>query len=143
MPQIYADKEKYLAHTWIKIPKRWVDPKKEAEANLLLVAAGLKTYQQAAAESGGDFKEILDSIKEAVDYGDKIGIDVRRLAYEGRLTETDDSESPSETAGPGPNDQNAGKGAADGAAGTGPVGLSAPMDSPGLRSKIMPGAISV
>lgn len=80
-----ARKRAYLAHTWVRVPKRWVDPKKEAEANIMLLQAGLKSFPEAMGEMGADWKEAIDIIADVVEYGDKQGVDVGRLIYDGKL----------------------------------------------------------
>ena len=86
IPDFWDRKTDYLAHSWVKVPKKWVDPKKEAEANILLLQAGLKSWPEAISEMGGDWKEALNTIAEVVKYGDKAGVDVGGLIYDGKLS---------------------------------------------------------
>ncbi len=74
-------KETYLAHSWIKAPKRWIDPVKEANADKTALQSGQKTFQDLCAEKGKDWKEAIDEMAEAVSYGREKGIDLLGLIY--------------------------------------------------------------
>ena len=50
----WNNKEEYMAHEWIKAPKKWIDPLKESNANRIAMQTGQKTFQQIAAEAGRD-----------------------------------------------------------------------------------------
>lgn len=74
-------KETYLLHTWVVTPKPWIDPAKEATANKIALATGQKTFQQTSAESGRDWKGVIDDMAEAMDYAREKGIDLGGLIY--------------------------------------------------------------
>lgn len=77
----WKNKEKYLAHTWVAAQKRWIDPYKEMRANETALKSLQKTFKQTAAENGKDWKEQLRDIKEVLDYGDSIGLDLREILF--------------------------------------------------------------
>ena len=72
----WEDKDKYLSHAWIRPAKKWIDPVKEANANVTALKSGQKTFQQLCAESGCNWKDVLDETSEAFKYADKLGIDL-------------------------------------------------------------------
>lgn len=80
-------KKKYLAHDWIAAPKRWIDPLKEVQAMKTAVQTGQKTFQQAAAENGKDWKDMIDEMAEVLEYGRKKGIELGGVIYDRAATE--------------------------------------------------------
>jgi lambda family phage portal protein len=83
-PDFWENKDKYFAHTWIMPAKRWIDPTKEANANKIALASGQKTYQQLAAESGRNWKDMIDEMSEAGKYADKKGINLGGVIFDGK-----------------------------------------------------------
>ncbi|MFR4440496.1 MAG: phage portal protein, partial [Hungatella sp.] len=83
----WENKEKYLSHKWIKAPKKWIDPLKEANANKIAMNTGQKTWADMAAENGKDWKEMIDEIAEIVEYGNEKGIDMGGVIF-GKTNET-------------------------------------------------------
>lgn len=77
----WENKEIYLKHSWVEMPKPWIDPLKEANANKIAIEKGIKTYQQVAAENGRDWKEQLNEIAEVLNYGKENGIDMEGILY--------------------------------------------------------------
>ena len=77
----WKNKEKYLSHTWVAAQKRWIDPYKEMRANETALKSLQKTFKQTAAENGKDWKEQLRDIKEVLDYGDSIGLDLKEILF--------------------------------------------------------------
>ena len=49
IPNFWENKEDYLSHEWIKMPKKWIDPLKEANATKTALNFGIITYKQIAA----------------------------------------------------------------------------------------------
>jgi capsid protein len=84
----WNDKDTYLAHTWIRAPKAWIDPQKESSATRTALETGQKTFQQVAAESGRDWRQVIDDMAEAVDYADSKGLDLRGILYGTKEKET-------------------------------------------------------
>lgn len=50
--------------SWIGPARGYVDPMKEANANIALNAAGLKTRKEILGEQGQDFEEVVDDLTE-------------------------------------------------------------------------------
>lgn len=71
---------KFSAHEWQPRTWAWVDPKADAEAQILMVNAGAMTPQQLAASVGNDFADTVDQIKEAQQMAADAGI--RLPAYD-------------------------------------------------------------
>ncbi len=74
-------KKKYLNHEWVAASKGWIDPLKEVEAMETAVKTGQKTYKEAAAENGRDWKEQIDDIAEVLAYGKEKGVDIGGILY--------------------------------------------------------------
>lgn len=82
-------KKKYLAHEWIAAPKKWIDPLKEVQAMKIAVQTGQKTFQQAAAENGKDWKDMINDMAEVLEYGRKKGIELGGVIYDKGANELD------------------------------------------------------
>lgn len=77
IPDFWSKKEKYFEHSFVKPPKPWIDPVKEANADKIAVQAGHKTFKQIAAENGTDWRRQIDDICEPILYArKKHGIDL-------------------------------------------------------------------
>lgn len=74
--EFWGNKEKYFSHEWVVKPKRWIDPYKEANANGIALKTGQKTFQQICAESGRDWKKVIEEMEEANIYAEEHGIDL-------------------------------------------------------------------
>lgn len=109
IPGFWDDKEEYFEHEWIKKPKPWIDPLKEASATKTALNSGVKTYKQVAAENGMDWRTQIDDMAEVLEYATKKGIDLRGVLYDGKLQE--EKEDKRETPDAGGGDGNAGQGA--------------------------------
>ena len=77
----WADKEPYTEHAWIKQPKAWIDPLKEASATKTALSFGIKTFKQVAAENGRDWKAQIDDIAEVNEYALKKGMDLGGVLF--------------------------------------------------------------
>lgn len=64
LPGFFDDPETYLGARWITPGFGWVDPKKEVEAEILAIEAGLKSRTEAVAARGVD-RETLDRERAA------------------------------------------------------------------------------
>lgn len=82
IPDFWRRKEDYLNHTWVKAPKRWIEPVKEATANKIALQTGQKTFPELCAEYGRDWKEAIDEMAEAARYGREKGIRIGGMLYE-------------------------------------------------------------
>lgn len=94
-------KKKYLSHEWIAAPKKWIDPLKEVQAMKIAVQTGQKTFQQAAAENGKDWKDMVDDMAEVLEYGRKKGIELGGVIYDKGAKELDPESSEPDPADPG------------------------------------------
>lgn len=92
MRDFWENKDKYFAHEWVRKPKPWIDPLKEANADKIALQTGLKTFQQLAAENGMDWQDMADAMAEVHKYGEKIGLDLTGLLYDGKLMTFQDKE---------------------------------------------------
>lgn len=73
----WQHKDKYFAHSFVKAPKPWIEPSKEAVATKTALASGQKTFKQIAAENGTDWRKQIDDICEVLKYArDHHGIDL-------------------------------------------------------------------
>lgn len=70
----YSKYEKFNSANWIPRPFQWVDPRADAEANILLMDKGLKTPQSIASEQGLELEDIYIQIKQAKDLAKKYGL---------------------------------------------------------------------
>ena len=73
MPGFWDKKAQYLAHSWTKAPKKWIDPAKEANAGKIALQSGQKTFMDVCAEQGKDWKEAVDEMAEVLKYGRELG----------------------------------------------------------------------
>ncbi len=71
----------YLQLEWVAAPKDWIDPLKEVQAMKVAVQTGQKTYQQAAAGNGRDWRDQIDDMAEVLEYGRKKGIELGGIIY--------------------------------------------------------------
>lgn len=81
IPGFWENKESYLSHKWIKAPKKWIDPGKEATANKTALNTGQKSWADLVAEQGKDWKEAIDEICDIVLYGEEKGIDMKEVMF--------------------------------------------------------------
>lgn len=77
----WENKDSYFKHEWIHAPKRWIDPAKEANAIMVGLRSGQRTFQQIAAENGRDWKEQIDDMAAVIRYGEENGIDLKGIIY--------------------------------------------------------------
>ena len=92
IPNFWEKKDDYLNHEWIKQPKKWIDPAKEATATKIALNTGVKTFKQIAAEEGVDWRKQIDDMAEVLEYANEHGIDLGGVIYDGKLQE--ESEAP-------------------------------------------------
>ena len=58
LPGYEADRQEYLGSAWQPPKWDWVDPLKDAKAEIKQIAAGLKSRTQALAERGYDAEQV-------------------------------------------------------------------------------------
>ena len=81
IPDFWSNKSKYFKHEWVKSPKKWIDPLKEANADKIALSTMQKTFAELCAEKGKDWKETVDEIAEINKYGEDAGIDIGGILY--------------------------------------------------------------
>jgi len=81
MPGFWDKKADYMEHTWVKAPKKWIDPAKESTANKTALQSGQKTFPDICAEQGKDWKEAIDETAQVLEYGRKAGIEMGGVIY--------------------------------------------------------------
>lgn len=81
IPGFWDRKEEFLNHAWVKTPKKWIDPAKEANADKIALQSGQKTFQDLQAEKGKDWKDAVDELAEVLEYGRKKGIDMGGVIF--------------------------------------------------------------
>lgn len=97
IPGFWSDKESFFLHEWIKMPKKWIDPLKEANATKTALNSGIKSYKQVAAENGMDWREQIDDMAEVLEYASGKGIELGGVLFDGKLQENKkEPESPQE-----------------------------------------------
>jgi capsid protein len=69
-----AKRDKFSAHQFQGRRWEWVDPKKDIDADLTAVDAGVKSPQMIAAKLGVDYEDVLSEIKAAQDMREAMGI---------------------------------------------------------------------
>lgn len=74
IPDFWSNKDAYLSHRWVKAPKKWIDPAKEANANKVALTTGEKSFADIAAERGKDWKEAIDELAEIQAYAESKGV---------------------------------------------------------------------
>ncbi len=70
----WENRDIYMAHEWIKAPKPWIDPLKEANANRIAIETGQKTFKEISAENGKDWRSQIDDMEEVIAYARSKGI---------------------------------------------------------------------
>lgn len=76
LKDFWDDKDKYFNHEWIKRPKKWIDPAKEANADKIALEIGEKTFADLAAERGKDWREQIDELAEIQQYAKSKGVNL-------------------------------------------------------------------
>ncbi|MEZ3423186.1 MAG: phage portal protein [Lachnospiraceae bacterium] len=87
IPGFWSNKEEFFLHEWIKMPKKWIDPLKEANATKVALNSGIKSYKQVAAENGMDWREQIDDMAEVLEYASEKGIGLGGVLFDGKLKE--------------------------------------------------------
>lgn len=127
IPGFWENLEAYLDHSWIRQPRRWIDPAKESAATKTALNTGVKTYKQIAAEEGADWRSQIDDMAEVLEYAKERGIDLGGVLFDGKLQQK-------EEAGPVPDEgdgQGDDEGSQDEAGGSGEENAGNPDEEPG------------
>lgn len=107
IPDFWSNKDQYFNHSFVKPPKEWIDPSKEAAATKIALQTGQKTFKQIAAENGSDWRKQVADICEVLAYArDSFGVDLGGVIlgqtkanglYEGESAQTPASPEPDTT----------------------------------------------
>ena len=81
LPGFWDKKADYMEHTWVKAPKKWIDPSREATADKTALQSGQKTFPDLCAERGKDWKEAVDEMAQVLEYGRKSGIEMGGVIF--------------------------------------------------------------
>lgn len=81
--------EDYLEHEWIRQPKQWIDPAKEATATKTALNSGIKTFKQVCAENGVDWRSQLQDQAEVKETAEELGLGnfLGGVIFDGKLQE--------------------------------------------------------
>lgn len=74
IPDFWGNKESYFEHAWVKTPKPWIDPAKEATANKIALETGQKTFKDIAAEAGKDWRQAINDMADVQKYAAQKGV---------------------------------------------------------------------
>jgi capsid protein len=78
LPGYASDRRQYLACDWLPTKWDWIDPAKDAAAEILQIEAGLKSRTQAIAERGYDAEQVDREIAAERKREAELGLDFRR-----------------------------------------------------------------
>ncbi len=81
LPDFWDNKAAYLSHSWVKSPKKWIDPAKESSANKTALQSGQKTFPDICAEQGKDWKEAVEEMAEVLRFGRQAGIEMGGVLF--------------------------------------------------------------
>ena len=78
LPGYDRRRAEYLVCNWLPTKWDWVDPLKDANAEIAQIEAGLKSRTQAIAERGYDAEQVDAEIARELDRERRLGLDFRR-----------------------------------------------------------------
>ena len=78
LPGYATERRQYLACDWLPTKWDWIDPAKDASAEILQIEAGLKSRTQAIAERGYDAEQVDREIAAERKREAELGLDFRR-----------------------------------------------------------------
>ena len=78
LPRYDTERRQYLACDWLPTKWDWIDPAKDAAAEILQIEAGLKSRTQAIAERGYDAEQVDREIAAERKREAALGLDFRR-----------------------------------------------------------------
>ena len=86
------DKPRLSAHRWQFRGWSWIDPQKEANANLLQVQMGIKSPSEIVSEQGRDYEQVVDQIAKDMELARSKGVDVETVLYGGKQPEPEEND---------------------------------------------------
>jgi lambda family phage portal protein len=66
--------DKFVATTWVPRGWQWVDPRNEAEAQIMAINNGLMTRTQALAERGLDVEDVMRELAAEAELAESVGV---------------------------------------------------------------------
>ncbi|UWQ90414.1 phage portal protein [Rhodobacteraceae bacterium M382] len=101
LPGYDAKRRQYQACMWLPTKWDWVDPMKDASAEILQIEAGLKSRTQALSERGYDAEQVEREIAAERNREQALGLDFRRPGSPAQApgqggTQSDDTEGEAE-----------------------------------------------
>lgn len=88
IPDYFKNKKAYLKHDWIAPGMKWIDPKKEADANKIMLDNNLTTLEEISASRGMDWREIVEQRAIELEFAKEKGVMMN--VVEGPKIETDE-----------------------------------------------------
>ena len=88
------DDDDYYMAKWLGTSMAWIDPLKEANANMINLSSGGKSFQSYCAEQGVDWRDRIDEMKEAQEYAEKQGVTlsfVQKISHDDGDDDSDNS----------------------------------------------------
>lgn len=107
-PDFWEHREDYMSHEWVIEPRRWIDPKKESDANRIALQTAQKTFQQICSEYGRDWKTVVNEMAEAIAYAEEKGVDLAKILY--KISEDPEEEAGETGEGEGGEEENGDEG---------------------------------
>lgn len=74
IPDFWKNKYTYMEHEWMCPGWTWVDPKKDAEAAVLELSAGITTLAEVLAGKGKDWQEVIRQRAREQAYAQELGL---------------------------------------------------------------------
>lgn len=85
--------ENYYEAEWLGTSMAWIDPLKEANANMINLSSGGKSFQSYCAEQGVDWRDRIAEMKEAQEYAEKMGVTLSFVQQNKSLDENEDGDN--------------------------------------------------
>lgn len=96
IPDFFTNKKAYLKHEWIAPGMKWIDPKKEADANKTMLDSSLTTLEEIAASTGKDWREIVDQRAVEIEYMKEKGVMINAESGSTENDKADETDEESE-----------------------------------------------
>lgn len=95
-PDFWDKKADYMEHSWIKAPKKWIDPAKEATADKIALQSGQKTFPDLCAERGKDWKDAVDETAAVLEYAREKGFEMGGVIFGNGTTAAQQNAAPAD-----------------------------------------------
>lgn len=76
VPDFFSDPERYFDVAWITPGWTWIDPKKEVDASVIELKAGITTLAEVCGTQGKDWQEVLEQRALEQAYAKELGLDL-------------------------------------------------------------------